>query len=113
ASNVPDAIEAARAELGADALLLNSRPAPPEAAHLGALEVVFGVHASKRPAERQEERAAHVPQTAAPAGVDDLRQKMDEIRSLLLRSAAPSANHARIVEQVLLDAGLTPAIAGE
>ena len=30
ASNIPDAIEVARNELGPDALLLNSRRAPPE-----------------------------------------------------------------------------------
>jgi len=107
ASTVPDAIEVARNELGADALFLNSRPAPPEALHMGAVEVVFGVYAEKRPAE---------PPPAAPAtSVDDLRQKMDEIRSLLIRSAAvpSSRNRAWLVEQVLLDAGLTPSVAAE
>jgi flagellar biosynthesis protein FlhF len=107
ASTVPDAIEVARDELGADALFLNSRPAPPEALHLGAVEVVFGVRADKRPAEP--------PPAGAAAGVEDLRRKMDEIRGLLVRSAAApsSRNRARLVEQVLLDAGLTPAIAAE
>jgi flagellar biosynthesis protein FlhF len=107
ASNVPDAIEVARDELGADALFLNSRPAPPEALHLGAVEVVFGVYAEKRLAE---------PSPAASAtSMDELRQRMDEIRSLLIRSTATpsSRNRARLVEQVLLDAGLTPAIAAE
>jgi flagellar biosynthesis protein FlhF len=106
ASTVPDAIEVARDELGADALFLNSRPAPPEALHLGAVEVVFGVYADKRPTEPRP--------TGPEKGVEDLRQKMDEIRSLLIRSAAPSSrSRVRLVEQVLLDAGLTPAIAAE
>lgn len=107
ASNIPDAIEVARGELGADALFLNSRPAPPEALHLGAVEVVFGVYAEKRPAEP--------PPAASATSMDDLRQKMDEIRGLLIRSTATpsSRNRARLVEQVLLDAGLTPAIAAE
>jgi flagellar biosynthesis protein FlhF len=107
ASNIPDAIEVARAELGADALFLNSRPAPPEALHLGAVEVVFGVYSEKRSAEP--------PPAPSATSMDDLRQKMDEIRSLLIRSAATpsSRNRARLVEQVLLDAGLAPAIAAE
>jgi flagellar biosynthesis protein FlhF len=107
ASTVPDAIEVARDELGADALFLNSRPAPPEALHLGAVEVVFGVYGEKRAAEPTP--------AASTTNVDDLRHKMDEIRGLLIRSAAaPSSRHRpRLVEQVLMDAGLTPAIAAE
>ena len=110
ASNVPDAIEVARDELGADALFLNSRPAPPEALHLGAVEVVFGVYANKRPAAPAPAASA-----TSTASVDDLRQQMSEIRSMLARTAAPPAsrNRVRLVEQVLLDAGLTPAIAAE
>ncbi len=112
ASNIPDAIEVARAELGPDALLLNSRPAPPEARHLGAVEVVFGVAAEERPVERPAERPAAGTAAAPGSEVDDLRQKMDEIRSLLMRSVTPApATRVRLVEQVLLDAGLTPAIA--
>lgn len=108
ASTVPDAIEAARNELGADALFLNSRASPPEALHLGAFEVVFGIHAEKRPAEP--------PTTSAEAtGIDELRRTMDEIRTLLVRSSAipSSRNRSRLVEQVLLDAGLPPATAAQ
>jgi flagellar biosynthesis protein FlhF len=107
ASTIPDAIEVARDELGADALFLNSRPAPPEALHLGAVEVVFGVYAGKRPTEP--------PQATSATSMDDLRLKMEEIRSLLIRSTGTpsSRNRARLVEQVLLDAGLAPAIAAE
>ena len=36
-------MELASRELGDEAVILNSRPAPPEARHLGAYEVVFGV----------------------------------------------------------------------
>jgi flagellar biosynthesis GTPase FlhF len=107
ASNIPDAIETARHELGADALFLNSRPSPPEALHLGAFEVVFGVQAEPRPVD---------PLPVAPiAGVDDLRRTMDEIRTLLIRSSAiPSArDRSRLVEQVLVDAGLPPSIAAQ
>lgn len=40
---VEAAMDLARRELGEDAVILNSRPAPAEARHLGAYEVVFGV----------------------------------------------------------------------
>ncbi len=43
----------ARHELGPEAMLVNSRKAPPESGHLGQYEVVFGVVES-RPAARRE-----------------------------------------------------------
>lgn len=42
-ASVEAAVEQARQELGADALLVNTRKAPPEARHLGEYEVVFAV----------------------------------------------------------------------
>jgi flagellar biosynthesis GTPase FlhF len=42
APSFQEAMEQARREMGQDALLLNSREAPPEARHLGAFEAVFG-----------------------------------------------------------------------
>lgn len=41
ASSVPAALEVARKELGADAMLVNSRPSPPEVRSFGRLEVTF------------------------------------------------------------------------
>ena len=38
---VEDAIASARQEMGPDAMLVNSRKAPPEVRHLGEYEVVF------------------------------------------------------------------------
>ena len=107
ASTIPDAIEVARNELGADALFLNSRPSPPEALHLGVYEVVFGVHG--------EQRSAEPPSAAGATGVEDLRRTMDEIRTLLVRSSAipSSRDRSRLVEQALLEAGLAPAIAAQ
>ncbi|HEX4276085.1 MAG TPA: hypothetical protein VHZ74_12060 [Bryobacteraceae bacterium] len=104
ASSIPDAIEVARNELGVDALFLNSKAAPPEARHLGAVEVVFGVYGEKRQAES--------PVAAPVTSIEDLRQKMEEIRNLVIRSgtASSSRGSARLVEQVLIDAGLTPSI---
>ena len=50
AASVMEAMERARAELGSDALLLNTREAPPEARHLGECEVVFGMRPPTPPA---------------------------------------------------------------
>ena len=99
----------ARKELGPDALWLDSRPAPPEARHLGSLEVVFGESAES---PKKEEPASSI----ASAGIDDLRQKMEEIRNLLVRSTSTTpygGTRARLVQQVLIDAGLTAPLADE
>lgn len=43
ADAVADAVQAARKEMGEDAMLVQTRKAPPESQHLGSYEVVFGV----------------------------------------------------------------------
>ena len=49
ANTVEAALDLAGRELGEDAVLLNCRPAPPDARHLGIHEVVFGVEAEPEP----------------------------------------------------------------
>ncbi len=64
APTVQDAVEQARQELGPDALLVNSRKAPPEAQGLGEYEVVFAV--LPEGAEGQDTReGTENPRTAA------------------------------------------------
>ncbi len=61
--------------MGPDALLLDTRDAPPEARHLGEYEVVFGCYApipSAGPSLRKAESRL-------------LRLQMEEIRNLLIR----------------------------
>ena len=59
-ATVEDAMASARQELGPEAMLVNSRTAPPEARHLGDYEVVFatdchpGGSAEQRPRARWE-----------------------------------------------------------
>lgn len=110
ATCVSDAMEVARREMGPDALWLDSRPSPPEARHLGPLEVVFG-----EAADTSKPAPAAISAPAAEMG--DLRQAMDEIRTLLVRTTRSTpyggAARPRLVEQVLIDAGLTPALADE
>ena len=81
---VEDAIGMARLELGADAMLVESRPAPPEARHLGAYEVVFATQVASA-------AAAGFAPAAAPAGwageVAELKRQLEGMRRALTRSA--------------------------
>ena len=106
--SIQEAIEHAGREMGPEALLLNSRAAPPEARHLGDFEVVFGTY--------PETRVIETPSAQPMGDVAGLREQMDEIRNLLLRSDI-SGRSARsrqpVVERVLVEAGLDPALAAE
>ena len=106
AESVQSAMEHARVELGPDALLLDSRQAPPEARHLGDYEVVFGA-CSEPPAS---------PAPAPAGGVEALRRQMKEIRELLGRltpSAAVQRSQSEAVSQALIEAGVEPVLARE
>jgi len=110
ASSIPEAIDLARREMGADAFLLNSRQAPPEARHLGAMEVVFGSDSEIRNV------GSEPPAASAGASGGDLCYRVDKIWDLLVRTTAkgPRADvPRRLVEQVLIDAGLTGELAAE
>lgn len=63
ASSVPAALEVARQELGENALLVSSKPAPPHARHYGRLEVTFAWEPAGKPdsplrSARMESKAA-------------------------------------------------------
>lgn len=108
--SIADAIEQARAELGPDALLLNTRPAPPEGAHQGDYEVVFGVG----PTASESGAAKPIAPAADPVG--DLRRQMEQIREMVSRigsaGAAPTA-HSHPVADALMKAGIDPQLAAE
>ena len=70
--SIAEAIELAVAELGPDALLLNTRPAPPESGHPGQYEVVFGCQPGTSGGGPAGPASAQDP-------VADLRKRMDEI----------------------------------
>ena len=85
AASVEAAITQARHELGPEAMILQSRKAPPEAQHLGDYEVVF---AATAPAE-----IAAAEMLESPAGEDrmerqfaDLRRQLDVMRRTIERS---------------------------
>jgi flagellar biosynthesis protein FlhF len=107
APSIPEAMEQARQELGLDALLLNSRAAPPEARHLGDYEVVFG-------AWPEPVTSAPAAATAAPAG--DLHHRIREIRQMMARirpACAPRAAGGPGVARALAEAGVDSELARE
>jgi flagellar biosynthesis protein FlhF len=108
AASVVEAMERARVELGPDALLMNTREAPPEARHLGECEVVFGVRTPAAPAIGAPE--------AAIDPVVDLRQRMEELRQMVCRLVAAGDHQPEcptVIGEVLSNAGITQALAAE
>lgn len=70
AGSVERAIQAAREELGGDATLITSRRSAPDARHLGAYEVVFGIVAQPELAQRE-------------LSTDDLNSELTQLRDQL------------------------------
>ena len=106
AESIQAAMEHARVELGNEALLLDSREAPPEARHLGDYEVVFAA-SSGPPAS---------PVSLPTGEVEALRRQMQDIRDVLGRivtTGAAQCSQKEIVAQALIDAGVEPALAHE
>ncbi len=95
---VEDAMAAARQEMGPDAMLVNSRKAPPEVRHLGEYEVVFAnVAGAVAPAEATlrlpGERSEAIPVSQAPANnrlsteVAELKKELEGMRHAITRTA--------------------------
>jgi flagellar biosynthesis protein FlhF len=107
AASIEEAMEQARAELGPDALLLNTRDAPPEGRHLGECEAVFGT----RPAPALVKCIPEAPVDP----VAELRERVEELRQIVTR-AVPSAQRewgrAELAGS-LCSAGLARALADE
>jgi flagellar biosynthesis protein FlhF len=115
--SIQAAMKRARVELGTDALLINSREAPPEARHLGRYEVVFGL--CSEPISEPASLPFSPPALAPPSRlerVEALRLKVEKIRASLARRAlAAPARRIRnaLIAQALITAGVEPALARE
>ena len=78
ASSVPAALEVAQRDLGTDALLVGSRPAPPEMRQFGRLEVTF---AWNPPAGNVRDAPARRRPAAEPLSeIDEIRQQISALR---------------------------------
>jgi flagellar biosynthesis GTPase FlhF len=70
ASSVPAALDFARQELGENALLVSSRPSPPQARQFGRFEVTFAWDPAEAPPIKTNPRAEHL------SGVDELASRI-------------------------------------
>src|SRR5690349_18377077 len=89
ADTIADAVQTARKEMGEDAMLVETRKAPPESQHLGAYEVVFGLTGADHAAGAlmQPVSAAFPPADMARLSVEmaQMRRQLEGIR-LAMRS---------------------------
>jgi flagellar biosynthesis protein FlhF len=94
-AGIKAALDQARMEMGPEAMLVSSRPAPPEARHLGDYEVVV---ATDRPA-----LASHPPQRVErseplASGMAQLEKKLDQVAAAISRAALGDAARAGATE---------------
>ena len=90
APSIEDAMAQARRELGADAMLVNSRKSPPEAVHLGAYEVVFAMDtplAELGESLPRDSSAGGGRSDRLSAEVADLKKELEGMRRVLTRTA--------------------------
>jgi len=112
ADTVEEAISLARREMGAEAMLVNSKRTGAEAKHLGAYEVVCATEAGALPSPLEPATAR--PAAAAPMDqisqeVAELRQQMERLARSLARSGAGMAGIAADPELSKAFAALTDA----
>ena len=123
AASVEAALGLAREELGSEAVLVNSRKAPPEAKHLGEYEVVAAWLPGQAPvpASSAEPRENRGEATGAAGGrlwreIGELREQMERMRRAVWRTgfSTPAAGRGRVeVLAALLDADVDPQLAHE
>jgi flagellar biosynthesis protein FlhF len=82
AATVEAAMRLARQELGEEAMLMNSRPSPPEAKHMGAYEVVFATGVEPSPSRAPQ---PEVPAPAIAAEVAEIRRQLHRMSTALAR----------------------------
>jgi len=133
ASSVPAALEVARRELGENALLVSSRPAPAEARQFGRLEVTFawdpnevksraaaaGHETLARDADvrsRGSAGATRSARTQPASDMDEIRQQLASLRIALGRGQGvpePAAGEDSWVKERLVASGLSQETAAE
>ncbi len=87
ASSVPAALEAARKDLGPEAMLVNSRPAPESARSMGRLEVTF----TYDPAQKPPAQAVRSVQFPVVSNGDAPREKPVSQRSMTPSTREPNS----------------------
>jgi flagellar biosynthesis protein FlhF len=106
-ATVEGAMALARQELGPEAMLIDSRPAPSEARHLGEYEVVF---ASELPGPRVPPQVAGAGRGMDSTGerlsleIAELKKEIEGMRCALRRSAFVPPHHRQGFSQSFADA---------
>ncbi len=123
ASSIPAALEVARQELGEEAMLVGSRPAPKDARQYGRLEVTFAWSPASKPLAH-----ARGSESSLPRGSEsflpnrDLLPNRDQspsrdregaIAALPSRDSLPSRDREGAVAARLIQNGFSPELAGE
>jgi len=85
ARNMEAAMELARKEMGPEAMIVNSRPSPPEAKHLGEYEVVFAATPALSSKDAAESGDAADPNEALARELFEMRKQMEELKKSLSR----------------------------
>ena len=119
AASVQAAIEQAGRELGPDALIVNTREAPPEAQHAGKYEVVFALNPGSDATAAQDgtpRGGAHAaqPHEKLYRELGDLRQQIGELRACIQGEVLPGggSGSSSEMQKMLVDRGITPDLAG-
>jgi flagellar biosynthesis protein FlhF len=125
ASSVPAALEVARKELGEDAMLVTSRPSPPEARPFGRLEVTFAYEKKAREEAHRQDTSRDLRLSGAaqpPRGIasemDEIRQQITALKKAVARPSLRTTEirsevSERFVSEQFIDTGLSPEIAAE
>ncbi len=83
ATSVQAALEVAREELGENALLVSSKPAPPHARQFGPLEVIFAWDPHDAPSNKDASSSKEVPSTqVANSRMEPVPPKQSEAATL-------------------------------
>jgi flagellar biosynthesis protein FlhF len=94
ADTIEEAISLARREMGAEAMLVNSKRSNAEARHLGAYEVVCATEVPPQIAERDKARSTPAPLDKLSQDVSEIKHQMERLALTLARSSSGMAGIA-------------------
>src|ERR1035438_5849662 len=110
ASTVEGAVALARREMGAEAMLVESRKAPLEARHLGEYEVVCALVPEAETAKPQAPEDTGPQDARLAREMAEMRRQLDVMGKTITRSAWSDASHAEFGDHVSDFAGRGPVI---
>ncbi len=118
ATSVPAALEVARQELGQDALLVGSRPAPAAARQYGRLEVTFAFDPKRDPLRGLPKWVCFfkplIRRKPPVSAMDEIRQELSALRVAVGGAGAQvPAKENNVIERQLVERGFSAQTASE